>query len=626
MTGNTTQDPRLPPSGNAAGADQESTWNTLGASRDTESWCKAWLEVLARRIGASMVRGVVVLGAPDAGPFAPVAVWPAGTLGSPVLVSGVEKAIQRRETIVEAGKRAATDEDPQRKLDLVAYPLIVDEQVHGAVAIEVGHQPAAELEGVVEQLRWSMMALEALIRRKRFTSSDRMATVLELIATSLHYDRFQAAATAVATELAGQLKCERVSIGFLKGRHARVRALSNSASFGKKANVIRAIEAAMDEAIDQQATVLYPPTGSGPLQVTRSHEALLRDFGSGTAFSIPLAEGSNILGAITFERPADEPFDERTIQLCEQAASLIGPVLDVKRKDDRWLFQKAWDSFKNFLKKLTGPRHSILKVVTGTLLFLVVFFTFAKGDYRVTADARLEGEMQRAMAAPLAGYVAEAYVRAGDIVREGEPLFSLDDRDLVLERLKWMSQKSQYSREYQEAVAGRGRAQANVLAAQIEQAEAQIALIEDQLSRVRVVAPFDAIVVGGDLSQSLGVPVERGDVLFELAPLDDYRVILQVDERDVGQLEPGQTGRLALTGLPGETLPIEVERVTPVATTEEGRNFFRVEAAIVDESGTQLRPGMEGAGKVDIERRRLIWIWTHKIGYWLRMFFWSWWP
>jgi len=305
---------------------------------------------------------------------------------------------------------------------------------------------------------------------------------------------------------------------------------------------------------------------------------------------------------------------------------LIGPVLDVKRKDDRWLFQKAWDSFKNFLKKLTGPRHSILKVVTGTLLFLVVFFTFAKGDYRVTADARLEGEMQRAMAAPLAGYVAEAYVRAGDIVREGEPLFSLDDRDLVLERLKWMSQKSQYSREYQEAVAGRGRAQANVLAAQIEQAEAQIALIEDQLSRVRVVAPFDAIVVGGDLSQSLGVPVERGDVLFELAPLDDYRVILQVDERDVGQLEPGQTGRLALTGLPGETLPIEVERVTPVATTEEGRNFFRVEAAIIDESGTQLRPGMEGAGKVDIERRRLIWIWTHKIGYWLRMFFWSWWP
>ncbi|MFU8897127.1 MAG: HlyD family efflux transporter periplasmic adaptor subunit [Gammaproteobacteria bacterium] len=573
-----------------------------------------------------MLRGVVVLGAPDVGPFSPVAIWPVGVLGSPALVGGIEKAIGRREGIIEAGKRAPAEEDNARKIDVISHPLIVDDQVYGAVAIETAHQSASERAGIEEQLRWSMIALEALVRRNRFTASDRMATVLDLIATSLHYDRFQAAATAVATELAGTLKCERVSIGFMKGKHTRVRALSNSASFGKKANIIRAIEAAMDEAIDQQATVIFPPSGDGPLQVTREHEALLRDFGSGTACSIPIAEGSEILGAITLERPADEPFDARSIQLCEQAAALIGPLLDVKRKDDRWLFQKAWDSWKSYVRKLTGPRHSILKLITAVVVLLVVFFTFAHGDYRVTADARLEGGVQRAMAAPLAGYIADAHVRAGDIVRQDDPLFSLDDRDLVLERLKWMSQKSQYSREYQEAVAGRGRAQANVLAAQIDQADAQIALIEDQLGRTKVAAPFDAIVVAGDLSQSLGVPVERGDVLFELAPLDDYRVILRVDERDVGQLQPGQTGRLALTGLPGQTLQMEVERITPVASTEDGRNYFRVEAAISDDGGAQLRPGMEGAGKVDIERRRLIWIWTHKMGYWLRMFFWSWWP
>ena len=625
MTGTTTQNPQSE-AGETTTVNEDAVWAELGSSGNSASWCKAWLEILSRRIGAPLLRGVVVLGAPDAGPFSPVAIWPVGVLGSPALVGGIEKAIGRREGVVEAGKRAPVEDDNTRKIDVISHPLIVDGQVYGAVAIETAHQQASERAGTEEQLRWSMIALEALVRRNRFTASDRMATVLDLIATSLHYDRFQAAATAVATELAGTLKCERVSIGFMKGKHTRVRALSNSASFGKKANIIRAIEAAMDEAIDQQATVIFPPSGDGPLQVTREHEALLRNFGSGTACSIPIAEGSEILGAITLERPADEPFDARSIQLCEQAAALIGPLLDVKRKDDRWLFQKAWDSWKSYVRKLTGPRHSILKLITAVLVLLVVFFTFAHGDYRVTADARLEGGVQRAMAAPLAGYIADAHVRAGDIVREGDPLFSLDDRDLVLERLKWMSQKSQYSREYQEAVAGRGRAQANVLAAQIDQADAQIALIEDQLGRTRVAAPFDAIVVAGDLSQSLGVPVERGDVLFELAPLDDYRVILRVDERDVGQLQPGQTGRLALTGLPGQTLHIEVERITPVAATEDGRNFFRVEAAISDDGGAQLRPGMEGAGKVDIERRRLIWIWTHKMGYWLRMFFWSWWP
>ena len=625
MSGTGNQD-ASPGVGSASAAAGDPLWEDLRSASNPEASYRAWLGMLARRVGAPLLRGVVVLGPPDAGPFAPVAVWPQGALGTPALVSAIEKAIGQREAITEGGKKVHAEDGAQRKLDVIAHPLLIDGQVFGAVAIECDHQAGDGLAQVIEHLRWSMIALEALVRRNRFSSSDRMATVLELIATSLHYDRFQAAATAVATELSGLLKCERVSIGFMKGRHSRVRALSNSASFGKKANVIRAIEAAMDEAVDQQATVIYPPPGDGPLQVTRAHETLVQDFGAGHACSIPMAEGDNILGAITLERPADQPFDARSVELCEQVAALVGPLLDVKRKDDRWLFQKAWDSWKSYVRKLTGPRHSVLKLVSAVILLLVVFFTFAKGDYRVTADARLEGGVQRAMAAPLAGYIADAYVRAGDIVREGDPLFMLDDRDLVLERLKWVSQRSQYQREYQEAVAGRGRAQANVLAAQVEQAEAQIALIEDQLGRVRVTAPFDAVVVAGDLSQSLGVPVERGDVLFELAPLDDYRVVLMVDERDISQLEPGQTGRLALTGLPGETLPISVQRITPVASAEEGRNFFRVEAEIEGAAPGILRPGMEGAGKVDIDERRLIWIWTHKIGYWLRMFFWSWWP
>jgi hypothetical protein len=40
----------------------------------------------------------------------------------------------------------------------------------------------------------------------------------------------------------------------------------------------------------------------------------------------------------------------------------------------------------------------------------------------------------------------------------------------------------------------------------------------------------------------------------------------------------------------------------------------------------KLRPGMEGVGKIHVERRRFAWIWTHKIGHWLRMWVWSWWP
>jgi hypothetical protein len=132
-------------------------------------------------------------------------------------------------------------------------------------------------------------------------------------------------------------------------------------------------------------------------------------------------------------------------------------------------------------------------------------------------------------------------------------------------------------------------------------------------------------VVKGDLSQSLGAPVERGNVLFELAPLDAYRVIMKVDERDITAVALGQGGSLALSSMPHDPLPLEVEKITPVSVVEEGRNFFRVEAKLIG-GVEKLRPGMEGIGKIHVERRKLGWIWTHKIGHWLRMWVWSWWP
>jgi len=39
-----------------------------------------------------------------------------------------------------------------------------------------------------------------------------------------------------------------------------------------------------------------------------------------------------------------------------------------------------------------------------------------------------------------------------------------------------------------------------------------------------------------------------------------------------------------------------------------------------------LRPGMEGIGKVTIDRRRLIWVWTHEAIDWVRLQLWRWIP
>lgn len=595
-------------------------WARLAHASDSRSFAASWLDIQCRAFDG-VIRGAVVLRASEVAAYAPVAIWPEGIEGSPKLAAVVERALQQRRVAVDGATRNARRQDPV----FVAHPILVDDELYGAAALEVEGRSESALRELVQRLGWGIGWLEALARRKTFTSKARLVTVLELISTSLNHERFQAAATAVATELATTFGCERVSIGFMKGRHIEVRALSHSAAFAKKTNLVRAIEGAMDEAADQMATVIFPTRKDGPFQVTRAHAELLRQHGAGAVCTIPLTAGAKVLGALVLELPVGSEFDARTVELCEHAALLVGPVLDVKRKEDRWLAQKALDSGMTYWRNLAGPRHAALKLWTALVVFLLAFFSIVDGDFMITADANLEGTVQRAITSAMQGYVVEARARAGDIVRQGALLAALDDRDLRVERQKLVSQGAQQESERRQAIAENNRARARILEAQSGQVQAQLALIDEQIARTRLVAPFDAVVIKGDLSQSLGAAIERGNVLFELAPLDTYRVIMKVDERDITDVSVGQTGRLALTSMPNDTFELVVEKITPVSVVDQGRNYFRVEAKAKGAT-EKLRPGMEGVGKIEVERRKLIWIWTRKLVHWMRMWVWSWWP
>jgi RND family efflux transporter MFP subunit len=328
---------------------------------------------------------------------------------------------------------------------------------------------------------------------------------------------------------------------------------------------------------------------------------------------------------MTFEHEDENIFDQKIMALCETVVSLIGPILFEKSLRDRWFGAKLREALKAQLKKLREPGSLALKVCAAGTVGVVAFLIFATGEYRVTADATLEGTVQRVIGSPVAGYIIEAAARAGDIVTKGQLLARLDDKDLELERVKWSSEKIQLQREYRRAMAEHDSSRVSILKAQLDQATARLALTEEYLSRMRVTAPMNGVIISGDLSQSLGTPVERGDALFAIAPLDSYRVMLDVDERDVRQLSPGQSGRLALVGFPDEYLPFEIERITPIATPEDGRNFFAVEARL-EQHPERLRPGMEGVGKIDTGRRRLIWIWTHRLIDWFHLWAWTWTP
>jgi len=608
----------LVPLAGAVWLDSDS-WARLAGTADPAAFAAAWLSIQCRML-PGIAHGVVVFDAAGEGAFAPIATWPPGEAVGPALMAVAELALERRQGAVRSDAAAAGAPDAAAGAAL-AYPLIVDDRVYGVAAIAGVHRGEAELQGLMRRLQWGCAWLELLVRRA--AAGGALATVLELAITALTPPRFRAATTAVATALAAELACERVAIGFSRGRQVRVCALSHSADFDSKSALLRGLAAAMDEALDQQDTVVFPEPAERPPLIVRAHAALLEQQGAGAVCTVPLTDGAQLVGALTLERRGEQPFGPAEVALCEQVAALVGPLLEAKRRDDRWIGLKLVLAARAGLAALLGPGHLGLKLGALGATALLAFLMLAEGEFRVRAPATLEGLIQRAVTAPIDGYVATAPARAGDLVAAGDLLFTLEDKDLRLERLRLDTEREKLEREYSQGLAQDDRAGVRILGARIDQAQAQLQQVDEKLARTRVTAPFAGIVVAGDLTQSLGAPVSRGDVLFQVAPLEAYRVRLAVDEEDIPAVRVGQPGRLALTGLPERPLPIRVAKITPVSRVEQGRNVFVVEAALEDAPAV-LRPGMAGVGKIDIERRTLAWIWSHRLVHWLRLWSWSW--
>ena len=447
--------------------------------------------------------------------------------------------------------------------------------------------------------------------------------ILHLLATIEAHDRFREAATAFVTELGTLFACDRVSIGFSGRRHVKVAALSHAAEFSANQGLLRDIGAAMEEAMWQGATLMYPlPDGAQP-RVDRAHADLAQRQGSAWIATVPLVKSGKAFGAIVLERNVSQAMGRADLALCENIGALLGPLLEVKRLVDQPWPIKLGGALRDALTPLFGRGHVVAKAVVGSIVALVAATSLIQGDYRVSAPAKIEGAVQRVMVAPVDGYLKQAHVRPGDRVKDGQALAELADEDMRLEERKAQGEVSQFENAYATALIKQDRAEIGIALAKLDQARSQLALAQAKLERTQIRAPFDGVVISGDLTQSLGAPVKKGETLITLAPEHDFRVIVEVDERDIGDLRLGQSGYLALSALPSETFPIEVLRITPVATPGQGRNYFEVEAKLKGKSA-ELRPGLLGVGKIESGSRALLWIWTHRVYDWARLTLWSW--
>ena len=478
-------------------------WQSLRNPGSTNEFYDSWLTLLCGRIAGT--KAALLLIRSDDGAFVPAGIWPDASVDPSYLSPAAERALVDRTVVVEEQRAQGAQ---------IAQPILAADELLGVVVIDLEATQESETRAALEQIAWSVGWPEALFWRQRSvaqaSASDQVPVVLDVLRAADQHDHFNVAAVLVANRVASRLECERVTLGIIGRRGVYLDAMSHSAKFDRKSELVAGLEAAMQEAFDQHEAIAFPAVGSTARRINVSHADFVERWKIGAIASVLMVAAGRPIGVLTLERAAGKTFDQATLDVARSIGDALGPLIDLKHRQRRLISGRLLDFTKEKLVGLFGSDRLSLKLVALTLALGLGALVFWPSQFRVSAKAVLEGTIQRAAVAPFDGFIAKAPLRAGDMVTAGLELATLDDRDLLLEKLKWETERQKLLQRQRDALAKHERTNQLVFGAQIEQAESQLNLALEKLRRARITAPIDGIIVSGDLTQMLGAPVQQG--------------------------------------------------------------------------------------------------------------------
>jgi multidrug resistance efflux pump len=589
------------------------------------SQCKSWVERQARLLPSTVNGCVYIHELSDTGEQSHkiFETWPQGS-GQPAhFHQACKRAELENKGIILTFKESDDSHHRGRNCVHIALPCTLDNNLVLVCAFELYPENKSQLQRSMQQLEWGLNWL-----KQELTSQTGGLETPPIFSAQTIQKKVQEqsllkdAAQQLVNELETLFNCIRVSIGSLHRQQVKILTISHQSTIDNTSPVIINICHAMEECYDQKSVIIFPPPTGEVGPITGNHEKLSKNHGSPVIISHPIIESAYGEGFILLlERKTPEIFSAGELQLLQSIVDTAGPVLTIKSIGSQNLISFARNKLTERLHTLSLKRK-VAVYKTLTVLLILLFIFFAKSDFRVETDVTLSGTILRGIVAPFPGYVAEAQKSAGDHVEEGETLALLDTSDLTLDELTWRSKYSQAELEYRKAIADNATSHAKIINQQKKQAEIQLSLLQLKKKRAAIKAPFTGSIVTGDLSQSIGGPVEKGKLLFEIVPDSGFKLLAQVDEKDISFIKIGQSGTVVFNSLPKDTFNFSVSKITPIATAENGHTSFRVEAGLQDTT-RRLSPGMTGYGKILVGKKPLIWLWTRPLRERLQLLIWK---
>jgi len=430
---------------------------------------------------------------------------------------------------------------------------------------------------------------------------------------------FKSLAFTLVNKLATLCGCVRVSLGHFHDDTHHLVAMSGQSKIDDRRRIARQLCSLMQETMEHRRGI-YPNDDDENKPAFQSY---FKSQGEHPLLSFVMPGTATDQFILVMERESGSGFVAAQADAIERSVQHIAAFLSIAYERELSGRQKVRRTIKSKIATLSELSNwSRRQMMAGVAAAALLLSFIIPVTHRVSAEAYIEASDRQVLVSAQDGFILSAHAQAGELVKEGDLLATLDGKDLSLAADKWRSEQAKNQQDYAQALAIHDRSELSRLRADAQRIDAELALIEQQIDRSEVRAPFDGVLLHGDWTQSLGAPVSTGDVLFEIASAEQYRLVLEVDEHDIGYIKPDQFAQLRMAALPTSVWEAELGDILPVAVSEKGQSAFRVPATITGDAAA-LRPGMEGIGKVEVGKRSMFWVYSHSLFDRLRYFAWK---
>ncbi len=549
--------------------------------------------------------------------------------------------VSGRATTVRMPQRQTAEHDQKTTaktpVNLMAIPLPGD--VNRVVLLLGAEQSSAQQKSTIALCRWAGVWLNRTAEKNAVPPvvDNAMPSLADAVLNAAYtHQNPDSVARAIVNSVKRLCGCVRVSLAIQQHAQHEVGklsliAMSDQASIDVRKVLPTQIIAAMQEALHagtpQMSEVEQGVVQPEPLS---AESMLFREQGEHPALAV-IYPPDQIAGdletapltqvVLLLERPVDQVFSDAQ-SLAIQSA--LVPSLDLlvrlfdnqlplpKRMAQQWRRKTDHQYLVQF-----SLRHR-WRLITAALLVSSLLITVT---HKISAHATIEAKDLQILIAPQDGFVSTSHVRAGDFVEKNQLLATLDTQDLNLDADKWRSELAKNEQAASHALAIKDRVAIGQIRADAVRISAELELVERQIARSELRAPFDGVVLVGDLHQQLGAVVTRGETLFTVAASDEYRLVLELEEQDVGLVHTGQSAKVRLSALPNRSWDASIDAVLPVAMTTAEKHIFRVPANFSAQS-KELLPGMEGIARLNVGSRSLAWVYTRSLREKARLLLW----